>query len=149
MSTDAGATWNDVTANLAAATATVGKVRPSALVLVPTGNGRETALVVGAANGAYATVVQGADGAPRDGKWARLGALLPALPLVMVAGLSYDGESDAAAVSSGGAADRRRDDGPRRLPDEGGVEGALRARFPTHTYSPLSSFFFLSWLSFL
>ena len=32
MSTDAGATWNDVTANLAAATATVGKVRPSALV---------------------------------------------------------------------------------------------------------------------
>ena len=34
-------------------------------VLVPTGNGRETALVVGAANGAYATVVQGADGARR------------------------------------------------------------------------------------
>ena len=101
LSTDAGATWNDVTANLAAATATVGKVRPSALVLVPTGNGRETALVVGAANGAYATVVQGADGAPRDGKWQRLGPC-SALPLVMVAGLSYDGESDTIAAATMG-----------------------------------------------
>ena len=101
MSTDAGATWNDVTANLAAATATVGKVRPSALVLVPTGNGRETALVVGAANGAYATVVQGADGAPRDGRWQRLGPC-SALPLVMVAGLSYDGESDTIAAATMG-----------------------------------------------
>ena len=45
-----------------AATATVGKVRRG-IVLVE--QRRETALVVGAANGAYATVVQGADGAAR------------------------------------------------------------------------------------
>ena len=91
-----------MTANLAAATATVGKVRPSALVLVPTGNGRETALVVGAANGAYAAVVQAADGSPRDGvAWKRLGPC-SALPLVMVAGLSYDGESDTIAAATMG-----------------------------------------------
>ena len=58
-------------------------------------------MVVGAANGAYATVVQGADGAPRDGKWQRLGPC-SALPLVMVAGLSYDGESDTIAAATMG-----------------------------------------------
>ena len=94
LSKDAGAHFVDVTANLRDATGTVGRVRPSALLLVPVPGQNTTALLVGTVNGVHATMVHtGAHTISTGTKWVLLGACAN-LPLVLVAGLSYQPLSD-------------------------------------------------------
>ena len=122
LSRDAGGTWADVMGDLAAATATVGKVRPSGLLVFElaespkvhhnhnrnhhknktTKEGVEprsvVAVVAGTVAGVYVTFV-GASGAPSP--WARLGACGD-LPLVYVMNLEYEYTSDTIVAASMG-----------------------------------------------
>jgi hypothetical protein len=96
LSTDAGATFADMTGNLRAASGTIGRVRPSALLLVPLTGGHGTALLVGTVNGVLVSKVGGA-----PATWRRLGACAQ-LPLVLVAGLSYQPVSDTIVAATMG-----------------------------------------------
>ena len=97
LSRDAGASFDDVTADLRAATATIGQVRPSALLLLPLPDEQTTALLVGTVSGVFVTLVGG--GAP--GTWKRLGECA-ALPLVLVAGLSHEPKDDTLVAATMG-----------------------------------------------
>mmetsp|Transcript_4833 Transcript_4833/g.11002 ORF Transcript_4833/g.11002 Transcript_4833/m.11002 type:complete len:118 (-) Transcript_4833:9-362(-) len=99
-SADAGAHFFNVTGNLRNASATVGQVRPSALLLVPLLKQNVTALLVGTVNGVLATRAQVGHAATAT-RWRRLGACAQ-LPLVLVAGLSYQRVSDTIAAATMG-----------------------------------------------
>eukprot|EP00937_MAST-01D_sp_MAST-1D-sp2_P003279 g3279.t1 len=108
VSADAGDSWTDASGDLYAATATLGRPRPSGVLLLPTPKG--TALLVGTVNGVFVSwprVLQGAAGAFSAGssgntnKWARLGTCAD-LPLVLVMGLSYEPHSDTLVAATMG-----------------------------------------------
>jgi hypothetical protein len=86
---DAGKSWIDVTGNLVAATSTIGKARPSGLLLIDFPELNSSALLVGTVSGVYLTWT---DSLTR-GLWSRLGSCAE-LPLVMVPALSYEHYSD-------------------------------------------------------
>lgn len=94
VSSDAGATFIEVTADLRAATGTIGQIRPSALLLVPLPAIQGHALLVGTAAGVYVTILtQGHEGDAATSGWSRFGAC-SSLPLVLVAGLSHEPKDD-------------------------------------------------------
>lgn len=99
LSRDAGGTYADVTKNLRAATATIGQARPSALLLLPLPKLNATALLVGTVNGVLAARVAAGGGTITT--WQRLGACAQ-LPLVLVAGLSYQPVSDTLVAATMG-----------------------------------------------
>ena len=107
LSRDAGSSWQDVTANLRAATGVIGRVRPSALLLLPLAGQHQgtTALLVGTANGVYVSHVSSAGAKTSAGanasSWSRLGDCSD-LPLVMVAGLSYQPIDDTLVAATMG-----------------------------------------------
>ena len=96
VSLDGGQSWTDYTANLALASGACtrpnggkcGRVRPSAVLLLPLASGAH-ALLVGTINGVLATLVKA--GGPSD--YVRLGGCAD-MPLVMVGGLSHEPTSD-------------------------------------------------------
>ena len=96
LSPDGGASFADVTADLRAATGTIGQWRPSALLLLPLPAKGTTALLVGTINGVFARSATAA-----DGEWSRLGSC-DELPLVMVAGLSHEPKDDTLVVATMG-----------------------------------------------
>ena len=91
LTTDAGDTWMDATGDLAAATATVGRARPSGLLLLG------DALLVGTVAGVFVSHPEA--GSPV--KWSRLG-LCSDLPLVLVMGLSHEAGSDTLVAATMG-----------------------------------------------
>lgn len=91
VSSDAGVSFTDVTTNLRQASATIGQVRPSALLLVPLRKTRH-ALLVGTVNGVFVAFF-GSSAVIALSPWVRLGGC-DALPLVLVAGLSYEPKDD-------------------------------------------------------
>ena len=91
LTSDAGRTWTDVTGDLVAATGTVGRPRPSGLLLLG------DALLVGTVSGVYVSY-------PKAGHpvaWSRLG-LCSDLPLVLVMGLSHEPSSDTLVAATMG-----------------------------------------------
>jgi len=98
-STDAGATFEDVTYNLRVATGTIGQVRPSALLLVPGSTQRSddaphATLLVGTVSGVFVLD-------PDEKQWVRFGDCT-SFPLVLVAGLSYQKLSDTVVAATMG-----------------------------------------------
>ena len=112
LTTDGGASFQEVTANLRAVTgvcdrrAQCGKWRPSALLLLPQPGGGH-ALLVGTVSGVYArrigdpTNTSTTAFAAQSGPWQRLGAC-GKLPLVLVAGLSHEPSSDTLVAATMG-----------------------------------------------
>jgi len=102
LTADAGDTWRDVTGDLAAATATVGRPRPSGLLLLG------DALLVGTVSGVFVSWPAragaggsgGAAGAANN-RWSRLG-LCKELPLVLVMALSHEPTSDTLVAATFG-----------------------------------------------
>ena len=100
LSVNRGETWNDLTTGLLAASGVCvrpsggkcGRARPSALLLLPLPNG-DHALLVGTVNGVLAS--------RHFGPWRRLGGCTE-LPLVLVAGLSYEASSDTLVAATMG-----------------------------------------------
>ena len=103
VSTDAGDTWTDVSGDLYAATATVGRPRPSGVTLLPTKKG--TALLVGTVNGIFVSWPEvdtaSGDGSGGMNRWTRLGTCED-LPLVLVMGISYEPTSDTLVAATMG-----------------------------------------------
>ena len=103
LTRDAGATWRDITGDLANATGvcahrdTCGKWRPSALLVLPV-LATTPVVLVGTVSGVYATAIAPL-GAPVT--WTRLGGCTE-LPLVLAAGLSYEPVSDTVVVATMG-----------------------------------------------
>jgi len=103
LTTNAGGSFVDVTANLANATgvcagrARCGKWRPSALLVLPSAKVGATVVLVGTVSGVYAAAIK--SGVP--GAWVRLGGCSD-LPLVLVGGLSYEATSDTVVVATMG-----------------------------------------------
>ena len=105
---DAGASWLEVTGNLAAATGVCanrdrcGKWRPSALLMLPL-NEKGVALLVGTVAGVFAAhLPNGKEAAePAAISWVRVGSCAQ-LPLALVAGLSYEATSDAVTAATMG-----------------------------------------------
>jgi hypothetical protein len=89
LTRDAGDTWTDVTGDLTAATATVGRARPSGMAIVG------DALLVGTVSGVYVSWPA------KSPKWARLG-LCEDLPLVLVMSLSHEPTSDTLVAATFG-----------------------------------------------
>jgi hypothetical protein len=97
VTADAGATWRNVTGNLRAATATVGQMRPSGLLLVDFPELNASALLVSTVSGVFLSWTD----ASRQGQWSRFG-LCNDLPLVLAKGLSYEPYSDTLLVATMG-----------------------------------------------
>lgn len=102
VSADAGASFRDVTGNLREATGTVGQVRVSALSLLPllSLSNETTALLAGTVAGVFVSFLE-ASPQPASVSWTRLGGC-EALPLVLVAGLSYQKVSDTLVAATFG-----------------------------------------------
>ena len=106
LSADAGATWHDATNNMLSASGVClrphggvcGRGRPSALLLLPLPSGAH-ALLVGTVNGVLAALVP--RGQPSVNAYTRLGGCTE-LPLVLVAGLSYEPTSDTLVAATMG-----------------------------------------------
>ena len=103
VSADAGASFVDATGNLREATAVIGPMRPSALLLLPLETtGSPTALLVGTSSGVYVAMIQtSSQGSPSVGRWTRFGAC-SGLPLVLVAGLSHEPMDDTLVAATMG-----------------------------------------------
>lgn len=105
LSHDAGKNYLDVTGNLRSATQAIGMMRPSALLLVPVTAKNATALLVGVATGVYVTFVKSAASADErtaaTQRWSRFGGC-GQLPLVLVAGLSYEPADDTLVAATMG-----------------------------------------------
>ena len=109
MTADAGRSWVDVTGDILTATNVCanrkrcGKWRPSAVLLVPLGDAG-TALIIGTVAGTFAAHIakgKGSAVAPMSAPWVRLGKCTQ-LPLVLVAGLSYEASSDTVTAATMG-----------------------------------------------
>jgi hypothetical protein len=94
LSTDAGRTFVDATSDLRNKTGTIGQIRPSALLLLPTPRG--TVLLVGTVSGVFIKGITNPGGV-----WSRLGSC-DELPLVLVAGLSYEPKDDTLVAATMG-----------------------------------------------
>lgn len=95
LSNDAGATWVDVMGDLAKATGTSWKVRPSGVLLVEYADAGFHALLVGTVNGAFVMFTD----AP--GTWSRVG-LRSDFPLVKTDSLTYEHYSDTLVAATYG-----------------------------------------------
>lgn len=95
MTRDAGQSWKDATGNLAEATATIAQARLAGLLLVDFAELGASALLTGTVNGAFLSWTD------NIGSWSRLGTC-DDLPLVLVAGLSYEPYSDVLIASTFG-----------------------------------------------
>ena len=102
LSRDAGRTYLDVTGNLRTASQAIGMMRPSALLLLPIKAKGPTALIVGVATGVYVTtIMKSAPATAATQTWTRLGSC-DQLPLVLVAGLSYEPADDTLVAATMG-----------------------------------------------
>lgn len=109
LTADAGESYMEVTGNLRDATKASGPMRPSALLLVALAK-ETTALLVGTTTGVYVAFIRPRTGvsamesgaaAMNVGTWTRLGGCAE-LPLVMVAGLSYEPKDDTVVAATMG-----------------------------------------------
>lgn len=97
ISRNEGLTWIDVTGNLDAVTATVGRSRPSALLIVNVPSVNSSALLVGTVAGVFVSWTDSL----RLGRWSRLGQCTD-IPLVLTLGLSHEKNSDTIVAATFG-----------------------------------------------
>jgi hypothetical protein len=108
VTTDGGATWQNITSNLRAASGVVGKVRPGGLLIVDLLENNARAVLVGTSNGIQVAFLEGARGEhafftfdPAQVAWKRFGSEAE-FPIVLTAKISYEHYSDTLVAATFG-----------------------------------------------
>lgn len=101
LSKDAGRSFTDITGDLRTATGVMNAIRPSSLLMIPLVSVQKTALLVGTSTGVFIATVGGEQNHDGELHWSRLGDCSQ-LPLVLVAGLSYEPKDDTLVAATMG-----------------------------------------------
>lgn len=108
VTTDGGATWQNITTNLRAATGVVGKVRPGGLLIVDLLENNARAVLVGTSNGVQVAFLTGTGDEnasftfnAAQVSWKRFGSETE-FPIVLTAKISYEHYSDTLVAATFG-----------------------------------------------